>query len=66
MKNNYDATLYLLVKTIKPNSENQLCEKIRLRYIYNSKVNGTSKSVYLPISILHSILTVPNLLAHNL
>ena len=31
----------------------------------NSKINGTSKSVYLPITKLHSILTVANLLAHN-
>ena len=30
-----------------------------------SKINGTPKSVYLPISKLHSILTVANLLAHN-
>ena len=33
----------------------------------NSKINGTpsSKGVYLPISKLHSILTVANLLAYN-
>ena len=30
-----------------------------------SKINVTSKGVYLPISKLHSILTVANLLAHN-
>ena len=30
-----------------------------------SKINGTPKGVYLPISKLHSILTVANLLAHN-
>ena len=30
-----------------------------------SKINGTPKGVYLPISKLHSILAVPNLLAHN-
>ena len=31
-----------------------------------SKVNGTPKGVYLPISKLHSILAVANLLAHNI
>ena len=31
----------------------------------NSKINGTHKSVYLPISKLHSISVVANLLAHN-
>ena len=30
-----------------------------------SKINGTPKAVYLPISKLHSILAVANLLAHN-
>ena len=30
-----------------------------------SKINGTPKGVYLPISKLHSILAVANLLAHN-
>ena len=30
-----------------------------------SKKNGTPKGVYLPISKLHSILAVANLLAHN-
>ena len=30
----------------------------------NSKINGTPKGVYLPISKIHSILTVDNLLAH--
>ena len=30
-----------------------------------SKINGTHKGVYLPISKLHSILAVANLLAHN-
>ena len=30
----------------------------------NSKINGTAKGVYLPISKLHSILAVSNLLAH--
>ena len=29
------------------------------------KINGTPKGIYLPISKLHSILTVANLLAHN-
>ena len=33
--------------------------------IINNKINGALKSVYLPISKLHSILTVANLLAHN-
>ena len=34
-------------------------------YTVNSKINGTPKVfVYLPIWKLHSILTVPNLLAH--
>ena len=31
----------------------------------NSKVNDTLKGVYLPISKLHSILAVANLLGHN-
>ena len=31
----------------------------------NSKIYGTPKGVYLPISKLHSILAVVNLLAHN-
>ena len=31
----------------------------------SSKINGTSKGVYLAISKLHSILAVANLLAHN-
>ena len=30
----------------------------------NSKINGTPKGVYLPISKLHSILAAPNLLPH--
>ena len=30
-----------------------------------SKINVTPKGVYLPISKLHSILAVANLLAHN-
>ena len=32
---------------------------------FASKINGTPKGVYLPISKLHSILAVANLLAHN-
>ena len=31
----------------------------------NSKINGTPKGLYLPISKLHSILDVANLLAYN-
>ena len=31
----------------------------------NSKINGIPKGVYLPISKLHSILVIANLLAHN-
>ena len=31
----------------------------------NSKIYGTPKGAYLPISKLHSILAVVNLLAHN-
>ena len=31
----------------------------------NRKINGTSKGVYLPISKLHSILAVANLLPYN-
>ena len=30
-----------------------------------SKINVTAKGVYLPISNLHSVLVVANLLAHN-
>ena len=30
----------------------------------NSKINGTPKGDYLPISKLHSILAIANLLAH--
>ena len=32
----------------------------------NSKINGSLKSVYLPISKFYSILAVANLLAHNI
>ena len=35
------------------------------KHFLASKINGTPKSVYLPISKLHSILAVANLLAHN-
>ena len=35
------------------------------KVIFTSKLNGTPKGVYLPISKLHSILAVANLLAHN-
>ena len=31
----------------------------------NSKINGTPKGFYLPISKLHLILAIANLLAHN-
>ena len=31
----------------------------------NSKINGTPKGLYLPISKLHSILAIVNLLAHD-
>ena len=31
----------------------------------NSKINGTPKGIYLPISKLHSVLVVVYLLAHN-
>ena len=31
----------------------------------NSRINGTPKGVYMPISKLHSILAVANLLAYN-
>ena len=37
----------------------------RLHFTIASKINGTPKGVYLPISKLHSILAVANLLAHN-
>ena len=37
----------------------------RVKCTINSKINGTPKGVYLPISKLHSILAVPILLAHN-
>ena len=36
-----------------------------MRCTINSKINGTPKGVYLPISKIHSILAVTNLLAHN-
>ena len=40
-----------------------------LQFNYNTytniKINGTPKGVYLAISKLYSILSVPNLLAHN-
>ena len=41
------------------------------RYLYmfkctvNSEINGIPEGVYLPISKIHFILIVPNLLAHN-
>ena len=37
------------------------CDKCTI----TSKINGTSIGVYLPITNLHSILAVVNLLAHN-
>ena len=40
-------------------------KKCYLDYTINSKINGTPKGVYLPISKIHSILVVTNLLAHN-
>ena len=36
-----------------------------IQYCIASKINVTPKGVYLPISKLHSILAVANLLAHN-
>ena len=33
--------------------------------IITSKINGTPKGVYFPITKLHSILALANLLAHN-
>ena len=39
---------------------------IRVINIINSKINGTPKSFYFPISKQHSILALANLLAHNL
>ena len=36
-----------------------------LVYTINSEINNTPKGVYLPISKLHSILAVGNLLAYN-
>ena len=38
---------------------------IRCLCTINSKINGTPKGVYLPISKLHSILALANLHAHN-
>ena len=35
------------------------------KYTISSKINVTPKGVYLPISKLHSIVAVANLLAHN-
>ena len=35
------------------------------RGTFNSKINGTPKGVYLPISKLNSILALANLLEHN-
>ena len=32
---------------------------------HHSKINGSLKCVYLPISKLHAILCVANLVAHN-
>ena len=36
-----------------------------IRCTIASEINGTSKGVYVPISKLHSILVIANLLAHN-
>ena len=47
------------------NSPGQTFVPSRLEGTINSKINGTSKCFYLPISNLHSILAVSNLLAHN-
>ena len=62
------------INTLKP--ENSEREVINYKdYIHvprssstctiTSKINGTPKGVYLPISKLHSILALANLLAHN-
>ena len=40
-------------------------EILKWRILGNSKINGTPKDIYLPISKLHSMLAVANLLAHN-
>ena len=45
---------------------NEIKEAKRVECTINSKINCTHKGVYLPISKLHSILAVPNLLAHIL
>ena len=43
----------------------KLLQCISIKCTINSKINGTSKSVQLPISKLHSSLAVANLLPHN-
>ena len=39
--------------------------EVKSRGTLTSKINATPKGVYLPLSKLHSILAVANLLAHN-
>ena len=39
--------------------------RIKNKCTINSKINGTTKGFYLPISNLHSILAAANLLAHD-
>ena len=44
---------------------NSVIEQMWKKGSINSKINGTSKGIYLPISKLHTILAVANSLAHN-
>ena len=43
----------------------QLTQINFIQFTINNKINGTPKSVYLPISKVHLISAVANLLAHN-
>ena len=42
-----------------------LRNSIGIKCTINSKINGTLKGLYLPISKLHLILAAANLLGHN-
>ena len=57
---------FFLTKKKKYESRKSPIPYFILAYVWPaSKINVTPKGVYLPISKLHSILAVVNLLAHN-
>ena len=71
-KNTYFNTCDFFIEGIKNNVLNNTFIHSKVQYntfchtgTVNNKINGTTKDVYLPISKIHSILAVANLLAYN-